>query len=234
MAAVFGGTQSLHTNSFDEAIALPTPFSSRVARNTQLILQLETGIKSVVDPWGGSYMMETLTQELADEAMEIINEIEEIGGMTKAVMSGMPKMRIEESAARRQARLDSGAEIQVGVNKYKLDKEEQNFDVLKIDNKDVLRKQLDKLQKIKAERDTVEVEKVLAAITKAAETGESNLLELAIKAAQLRATVGEISMAVEKVCGRHVATDQIVRGAYSKEALENTNEQGMLEYKLSL
>ena len=128
-------------------------------------------------------MMESLTQELADEAMEIINEIEELGGMTKAVMSGMPKMRIEESAARRQARLDSGAEIQVGVNKYKLDKEEQNFEVLKIDNKEVLRKQLDKLQKIKAERDTVEVEKVLAAITKAAETGESNLLELAIKAA---------------------------------------------------
>lgn len=140
MAAVFGGTQSLHTNSFDEAIALPTPFSSRIARNTQLILQEETGIPNVVDPWGGSYMMETLTRELADEAKKIIDEIEEMGGMTQAIGTGMPKLRIEESAARRQARLDSGAEVQVGVNKYRLEQEEQNFEVLKIDNKEVREK----------------------------------------------------------------------------------------------
>jgi len=139
MAAVFGGTQSLHTNSFDEAIALPTPFSARIARNTQLIIQEETGIPHVADPWAGSYMMETLTHELADEAMKIINEVEDLGGMTQAIISGMPKMRIEESAARRQAKIDSGAEVQVGVNKYRLDSQEQNFDVLKIDNDDVRR-----------------------------------------------------------------------------------------------
>lgn len=140
MAAVFGGTQSLHTNSFDEAIALPTKFSSRIARNTQLIIQEETGIPHVVDPWAGSYMMETLTHELADEALKIINEIEEMGGMTAAIISGMPKARIEESAARRQAKLDSGAEVQVGVNKYKNPNEDQKVEVLKIDNKDVREK----------------------------------------------------------------------------------------------
>ena len=137
MAAVFGGTQSLHTNSFDEAIALPTPFSARIARNTQLIIQEETGITHVADPWAGSYMMETLTNELAGEAMKIIEEVEDLGGMTQAIISGMPKMRIEESAARRQAKIDSAAETIVGVNKYRLDKQEQNFDVLKIDNKEV-------------------------------------------------------------------------------------------------
>jgi methylmalonyl-CoA mutase len=137
LAAVFGGTQSLHTNSFDEAIALPTKFSSRIARNTQLIIQEETGITHVADPWAGSYMMETLTQQLADEAMKIINEVEELGGMTKAISSGMPKLRIEESAARRQAKIDSGAEVIVGVNKYRLAKEESNFEVLRIDNSKV-------------------------------------------------------------------------------------------------
>jgi len=145
MAAVFGGTQSLHTNSFDEAIALPTPFSARIARNTQLIIQEETGIPHVADPWAGSYMMETLTKELADEAMEIINEVEEMGGMTQAIISGMPKMRIEESATRRQAKIDSGAETIVGVNKYRMEKEEQNFDVLKIDNDAVRAKQIERI-----------------------------------------------------------------------------------------
>jgi len=145
MAAVFGGTQSLHTNSFDEAIALPTPFSARVARNTQLIIQEETGIPHVADPWAGSYMMETLTKELADEAMKIIEEVEELGGMTAAIVSGMPKSRIEESAARRQAKIDSGSEVIVGVNKYRLEKEEQNFDVRKIDNAEVRTKQIERL-----------------------------------------------------------------------------------------
>lgn len=140
MAAVFGGTQSLHTNSFDEAIALPTPFSARIARNTQLIIQEETGIPFVADPWAGSYMMETLTKELGEEALKIINEVEEIGGMTKAILTGMPKMRIEEAAARRQAKIDSGFETIVGVNKYRLANQEQNFDVLKIDNSDVRKK----------------------------------------------------------------------------------------------
>jgi len=157
MAAVFGQTQSLHTNAFDEAIALPTKFSARVARNTQLIIQEETGIPHVVDPWGGSYMMESLTNDLVTEAKKIIDEIEELGGMTQAIISGMPKMRIEESAARRQAKLDSGAEVQVGVNKYQLDKEEQNFDVLKIDNKDVRQKQVKRLNQIRATRDEAAV-----------------------------------------------------------------------------
>ena len=153
MAAVFGGTQSLHTNSFDEAIALPTPFSARIARNTQLIIQEETGIPHVADPWAGSYMMESLTHDLAKEARKIIDEVEEIGGMTQAVISGMPKMRIERAAARRQAKIDSGAEVIVGVNKYKLDNEEQNFDVLKIDNDDVRRKQIQRIESTKAGRD---------------------------------------------------------------------------------
>lgn len=234
MAAVFGGTQSLHTNSFDEAIALPTKFSSRIARNTQLIIQEETGIPQVIDPWAGSYMMETLTNELAAEAREIIDEIEDLGGMTAAIISGMPKMRIEESAARRQAKLDSGAETQVGVNKYRLEEEEQNFEVLKIDNADVREKQIKRLQQIRSTRDSAACQAALDAITKSAETGEGNLLELAVTAAQLRATVGEISDAIEKVSGRHVAADSIVRGAYSKESIENTNEQGKNEYNESL
>lgn len=234
MSAIFGGTQSLHTNSFDEAIALPTKFSSRVARNTQLILQEETGIPHVVDPWGGSYMMETLTQELVTEARAIIEEIEELGGMTKAITTGMPKMRIEESAARRQAKLDSGAEVQVGVNKYRLEEEEQNFEVLKIDNKEVREKQIQRLNKLRQERNEQDVQQVLERITKAAETGSENLLALAVEAAKLRATVGEISFAIEKVAGRHVASDSIVRGAYSKESMENTNEQGRQEYEGAL
>jgi len=234
MSAIFGGTQSLHTNSFDEAIALPTQFSSRVARNTQLILQEETGIPHVVDPWGGSYMMETLTNELVEEARAIIDEVEELGGMTKAIITGMPKMRIEESAARRQARLDSGAEVQVGVNKYQLEGEEQNFEVRKIDNKEVREKQLQRLAQIRSQRNETAVQEVLARISKAAETGNENLLALAVEAARLRATVGEISAAIEAVAGRHVASDSIVRGAYSKESIENTNDQGRLEYEEAL
>jgi len=234
MSAIFGGTQSLHTNSFDEAIALPTQFSSRVARNTQLILQEETGIPHVVDPWGGSYMMETLTNELVEEARAIIDEVEELGGMTKAIITGMPKMRIEESAARRQARLDSGAEVQVGVNKYQLVGEEQNFEVRKIDNKEVREKQLQRLAQIRSQRNETAVQEVLARISKAAETGNENLLALAVEAARLRATVGEISAAIEAVAGRHVASDSIVRGAYSKESIENTNDQGRLEYEEAL
>ena len=157
MSAVFGGTQSLHTNSFDEAIALPTEFSARIARNTQLIIQEETGIPHVADPWAGSYMMEKLTKDLYDEAMEIINEVEEIGGMTAAVATGMPKLRIEEAAARRQAKIDSGAEVIVGVNKYRLDKQEQNFEVRKVDNTEVRQKQIDRLKSIRASRDSVAV-----------------------------------------------------------------------------
>uniref|UniRef100_A0A7S3ILI0 B12-binding domain-containing protein n=1 Tax=Strombidium inclinatum TaxID=197538 RepID=A0A7S3ILI0_9SPIT len=233
MAAVFGGTQSLHTNAFDEAIALPTKFSARVARNTQLVIQEETGIPHVVDPWGGSYMMETLTDNLVEEAGKIIDEIEELGGMTQAIISGMPKMRIEESAARRQAKLDSGSEVQVGVNKYQLKNEEQNFDVLKIDNNDVRAKQIKRIETMKANRDNKAVEDCLNRITAAA-GGKGNLLALAVEAAQLRATVGEISDAVEKVSGRHVATDSIVRGAYSKESLENTGNKGKDQYETSL
>ena len=234
MAAVFGGTQSLHTNSFDEAIALPTPFSARIARNTQLIIQEETGIPHVADPWAGSYMMETLTNELADEARQIINEVEDLGGMTQAIISGMPKMRIEESAARRQAKIDSGAEVIVGVNKYRLDSQEQNFDVLKIDNADVRRKQIDRINATKQARDEQKCKECLDAITLSAETGEGNLLALSVEAAKNRATVGEISYALEKVFGRHVAKDSIVRGAYSKESLEKTNDQGKAEYEQAL
>ena len=153
MAAVFGGTQSLHTNSFDEAIALPTPFSARIARNTQLIVQEETGIPHVADPWAGSYMMESLTKELYDEALKIIKEVEELGGMTNAIVSGMPKMRIEESAARRQAKIDSGKETIVGVNKFRLKDEVNNFDVLKIDNTEVRRKQIERINLVKKTRD---------------------------------------------------------------------------------
>lgn len=219
LAAVFGGTQSLHTNSFDEAIALPTKFSSRIARNTQLIIQEETGITHVADPWAGSYMMETLTQQLADEALQIIKEVEELGGMTKAIVSGMPKLRIEESAARRQAKIDSGAEVIVGVNKYRLAQEESNFEVLRIDNTKVREKQIDRINQIKSTRDNKAVEEALRSLSEAAKRGKGgNLLELAVDAAKKRATVGEISKALEDVYGRHVPKENIVRGAYSKEA----------------
>jgi methylmalonyl-CoA mutase len=214
MAAVFGGTQSLHTNSFDEAIALPSEFSSRIARNTQLILQEETHITSVIDPWAGSYMMESLTQEMADKAWEIIQEVDAMGGMTKAVESGWAKLKIEASAAEKQAKIDSGSDVIVGVNKYKLEKEDL-VDVLVIDNDRVRDGQVALLKDIRAKRDSKKVEAALEALTKAAEDNTGNLLELAVNAIRLRATVGEVSDALEKVYGRHRADTQKVTGVYA-------------------
>ena len=213
MAAVFGGTQSLHTNSFDEAIALPTEFSARIARNTQLIIQEETGITSVVDPWGGSYMMESLTQELADKAWALIEEVEVKGGMAKAIETGLPKLKIEEAAARKQARIDRGEDVIVGVNKYQLD-EEPEVDTLYVDNEAVRLSQIERLKTIKASRDSGVVSKVLAALSHAAEAGKGNLLALSIDAARARATVGEISSALETVYGRFTAQAQTVSGVY--------------------
>jgi methylmalonyl-CoA mutase len=214
MAAVFGGTQSLHTNSFDEAIALPSEFSSRIARNTQLILQEETHISSVIDPWAGSYMMENLTQEMADKAWEIIQEVDAMGGMTKAVESGWAKLKIEAAAAEKQAKIDSGSDVIVGVNKYKLGTEDL-VDVMMIDNDRVRESQVARLQEIKAKRDTKKVEVALEALTQAAQNNTGNLLELAINAIRLRATVGEVSDALEKVYGRHRADTQKVTGVYA-------------------
>ncbi|MDP5022177.1 MAG: methylmalonyl-CoA mutase family protein, partial [Burkholderiaceae bacterium] len=214
MAAVFGGTQSLHTNSFDEAIALPTEFSSRIARNTQLIIQEETHITSVVDPWAGSYMMESLTQEMADKAWAIIEEVNAMGGMTKAVDSGWAKLKIEASAAEKQARIDSGKDVIVGVNKYKLDKEDA-VDTLEVDNVRVRDGQIEQLKAIRASRDSAAVQKALDALTASAESGEGNLLALSIDAMRLRATVGEVSDALETVFGRHRADTQKVTGVYA-------------------
>ena len=214
MAAVFGGTQSLHTNSFDEAIALPTEFSSRIARNTQLIIQEETHITNVIDPWAGSYMMESLTQEMADKAWAIIEEVEAMGGMTKAVDSGWAKLKIEAAAAEKQARIDSGKDVIVGVNKYKLAKEDP-IDILAIDNVRVRDGQIDRLKKIRASRDTAKVQAALDALTTSAESGQGNLLQLSIQAMRLRATVGEVSDALEKVFGRHRADTQKVTGVYA-------------------
>ncbi len=214
MAAVFGGTQSLHTNSFDEAIALPTEFSSRIARNTQLIIQEETHITNVIDPWAGSYMMEKLTQDMADAAWTIIEEVEAMGGMTKAVDSGWAKLKIEAAAAQKQARIDSGKDVIVGVNKYKL-KTEDAIDARDIDNVAVRDAQIGRLNAIKAKRDGAAVQAALAAITEAAQTGNGNLLDLAIKAVRLRATVGEVSDALEQVYGRHRADTQKVSGVYA-------------------
>jgi len=213
LAAVFGGTQSLHTNSFDEAIALPTDFSARIARNTQLILQEETHITSVIDPWAGSYMMERLTQDMADKAWTIIEEVEAIGGMTQAVQSGWAKLRIEACAAEKQARIDRGEDVIVGVNKYQLD-DEPPIPIREIDNTAVRSAQIKRLAEVKARRDRVAVERALAALTESARTGEGNLLDLSIKAARARATVGEISEALEKVWGRYQASAQTVSGVY--------------------
>jgi methylmalonyl-CoA mutase len=214
MAAVFGGTQSLHTNSFDEAIALPTEFSSRIARNTQLIIQEETHITSVVDPWAGSYMMESLTQEMADKAWAIIEEVEAMGGMTKAVDSGWAKLKIEAAAAEKQARIDSGKDVIVGVNKYKL-KNEDPLEVRDIDNVAVREGQIARLKAIRASRDEAKVQAALDALTTSAETGEGNLLDLSIQAMRLRATGGEVSDALEKIYGRHRADTQKVTGVYA-------------------
>ena len=213
MAAVFGCTQSLHTNSFDEAFALPTEFSARIARNTQLIIQEETGITGVVDPWGGSYMMESLTQELADKAWALIEEVEGKGGMAKAIETGLPKLKIEEAAARRQARIDRGEDVIVGVNKYQLD-EEPEVDTLYVDNEAVRISQIERLGSIKASRDSSSVSKALAALSHAAEIGKGNLLALSVDAARARATVGEITSALETVYGRFTAHAQTVSGVY--------------------
>lgn len=216
MAAVFGGTQSLHTNSFDEALGLPTVKSARIARNTQIIIQEESGIPKVADPWGGSYMMESLTNDVYDAALKLINEIEEVGGMAKAVAEGIPKLRIEECAARRQARIDSGSEVIVGVNKYQLEKEDA-VEVLAIDNTSVRNRQIEKLQKIKSSRDQALAERCLAALTECAASGDGNILALAVDASRARCTVGEITDALKKVFGEHKANDRMVSGAYRQE-----------------
>jgi methylmalonyl-CoA mutase len=214
MAAVFGGTQSLHTNSFDEAIALPTEFSARIARNTQLILQEETHITNVIDPWGGSYMMEALTQQMADKAWALIEEIDAMGGMTRAVQSGWAKLKIEASAAEKQARIDSGKDVIVGVNKYRLAKEDP-VEILEVDNLKVREAQIARLQHIRATRDNAAVQRALDALTACAQSGQGNLLALTIDAVRLRATVGEVSDALEKVFGRHRADTQKVTGVYA-------------------
>ncbi|MDE2416527.1 MAG: methylmalonyl-CoA mutase [Burkholderiales bacterium] len=214
MAAVFGGTQSLHTNSFDEAIALPTEFSARIARNTQLIIQEETHITNVIDPWAGSYMMEKLTQDMADAAWKIIEEVEAMGGMTKAVDSGWAKLKIEAAAADKQARIDSGQDVIVGVNKYKL-KSEDVVEARDIDNVAVRESQVARLKEIRSKRDAARVDAALAAITNAAETNTGNLLDLSIQAVRLRATVGEVSDALEKAFGRHRADTNKVSGVYA-------------------
>lgn len=213
MSAVLGGTQSLHTNSFDEAIALPTEFSSRIARNTQLILQNETGVTNVVDPLAGSYYVEKLTSDLADEAWKLIQEIDEMGGMTKAVATGMPKLKIEEAAARRQAAVDRGDEVIVGVNKFRLEKEDP-IDILDVDNVAVREEQVVQLEQIRQTRDAAVCEQALTNLEDGAKSGQGNLLALAIDAARARATVGEISMAMEKVFGRHRAEVKTLAGVY--------------------
>ncbi|GAB5368425.1 hypothetical protein AAMO2058_001318400 [Amorphochlora amoebiformis] len=238
LAATLGGTQSLHTNSFDEAVGLPTVFSSRIARNTQLILQEEAFIPKIVDPFGGSYMMEALTEELVLKARDLIEEVEELGGMAKAVSSGMPKLRIEEAAARKQARIDSGKDVIVGVNKYVLEKESE-MEVKSIDNEQVRTSQLNRLERIRSERDQKKVDEILAKIAQVAaqrqagecpnwhESPESlineNLLGLAVQAAQARATVGEISDAMETAFGRYTLDSRVVSGAYRSEFTGNND-----------
>ena len=226
MAAVFGGTQSLHTNALDEAIALPTEFSSRIARNTQLIIQEETGITKVVDPWGGSYMMESLTNDMANRARELIREVEEKGGMAKAIETGLPKLRIEESAAKKQARIDRGEDVIVGVNKYTLETED-HVDILDIDNDAVRESQLKRLAVIRANRDEKAVEDALEAIYQSAVSGEGNLLALTIAATRVRATVGEISFAMEREFGRFNANSQTVSGVYGSAYQDDDNWQNI-------
>jgi methylmalonyl-CoA mutase len=217
MAAALGHTQSLHTNALDEAIALPTDFSARIARNTQLYLQEETDICRAVDPWAGSYYVESLTHEIARKAWEHIEEIESLGGMTRAIETGLPKMRIEEASARKQARIDSMKDIIVGVNKYRLEKEDP-LDILEVDNTAVRKAQIRRLEKLRRERDTEAVDKALNAITECARTGKGNLLELSVEAAKKRASLGEISMAIEKVSGRYKAVIRSISGIYSSES----------------
>ena len=219
---MLGGTQSLHTNALDEAIALPTDQSARIARNTQLIIQEESGVTKVIDPLGGSYYVESLTAALIEEAEKILDEIESIGGMTKAIESGMPKLRIEESAAKKQAAIDSGRDVIVGVNKYRLAKEDP-LDVLDIDNSAVREGQIARLQKIRATRDEAACRQALAAITRACENKDENLLGLCVEASRQRASVGEISDAMEKVFGRHRAEIKLVSGAYGSVVESDKN-----------
>ena len=224
MSAVFGGTQSLHTNSLDEAIALPTDFSARIARNTQLYLQQELNLTSVVDPWGGSYYVEYLTNALVERALTSINEVESLGGMAKAIEEGLPKMRIEEAAARKQARIDAGKEVIVGVNRFRTEEAahaSQGFDLLSIDQKKVKEAQVASLKQVKAQRDDARVEKALDALTQAAANQTDNILELAIVAARERATSGEISLALEQTYGRYQATVRAITGVYAKEVADD-------------
>ena len=221
-AAAFGGTQSLHTNALDEAIALPTDFSARIARNTQIYLQEETQITKTVDPWAGSYYVEKLTHDIAHKAWEHIQEIEELGGMTKAIEAGIPKLRIEQAAAKKQAKIDSGSDKIIGVNAYRLPKEDPIV-TLEVDNQSVRNQQLQKLETIKAQRDQTKVRQALEQLTKAAKDGKENLLTCAVKAAKAKATLGEISLALEKVYGRHEAKIQSFSGVYSKEMKEDTS-----------
>jgi methylmalonyl-CoA mutase len=228
MAATQGHTQSLHTNSFDEALALPTDFSARIARNTQLFLQQETDTCVTVDPWGGSYLVEKLTHDLAERAWEHIREVEEAGGMARAIERGIPKLRIEEAAARTQARIDSGAQTVVGINRHRLD-EEEAVEVLKVDNSTVREQQIARLEKLRAERDGGAVQTALDALTAAADSGQGNLLALSVEAARARATVGEISYALEKVYGRHQAVLHSIQGVYRGEMQKVSGGNGVLE-----
>ncbi|NLX81497.1 MAG: methylmalonyl-CoA mutase, partial [Proteiniphilum sp.] len=222
MAAALGHTQSLHTNALDEAIALPTDFSARIARNTQIYIQEETHITRQVDPWAGSYYVESLTQELVDKAWALIEEVEELGGMAKAIETGVPKMRIEEAAARTQARIDSGTQKIIGVNANRLEKEDP-IDILEVDNTEVRKQQVSRLAELRANRDNDAVQKALEAITKCVETGEGNLLELTVEAARVRASLGEISDACEKVVGRYSAVIRTISGVYSAESKSDAN-----------
>lgn len=222
MAAVFGGTQSLHTNSFDEAIALPTEFSARIARNTQLIIQEETGITNTVDPWGGSFMMESLTHEIAQKAREIISEIEKNGGMAKAIETGLPKLKIEEAAAAKQSRIDRGEDVIVGVNKYK-PKSEDKIDVLEIDNLAVLHSQVARLEMIREKRNEKLVQECMDALTNYAQNGEGNGLDLAVKAMRARCSVGEVTYALEKVWGRYNANTKTISGVYGRAFEKDEN-----------
>ena len=222
MAAAMGHTQSLHTNALDEAIALPTDFSARIARNTQIYIQEETNVCKEIDPWGGSYYVESLTKELAEKAWALIEEVEELGGMAKAIETGIPKMRIEEAAARTQAHIDNGSQMIVGTNAYCLDKEEP-IDILEIDNTAVLQQQLEALARNKASRNEEEVKAALDKLTECAASGEGNLLECAVEAARVRATLGEISDACEKVAGRYKAVIRTISGVYSAESKQDEN-----------
>jgi len=228
MSAALGHTQSLHTNALDEAIALPTEFSARIARNTQIFIQEETGICRSVDPWAGSYYVETLTHEIAQKAWKLIQEVEELGGMAKAIETGIPKMRIEEAAARKQARIDSGKDTIVGINKYKLDVQDP-IDTLEVDNTAVRKSQIERLNKLKGERNNAEVQKALEAITEAVKTGKGNLLELAVDAASKRATLGEISSAIEVISGRYKAIIRSISGVYSHESQNNMTFEKAVE-----